>query len=97
MGKKSVWKYKLESGDPHSIEMPAGAQILTVQVQMGDPVIWALVDPDAEIETRNFRTFGTGHSIGVDVNKLVYIGTWQIFNGTLVFHLFEEVNHVPKV
>lgn len=97
-----VWDLDLEvSSVKFSHEMPKGAEILAVQLQDREPQIWALVDENAEKETRTFRVIGTGHEIrGGD--GLVYVGTFQkevdqwiqasAGIKSLVWHLFEVVN-----
>jgi hypothetical protein len=87
---KQIYKYKLENIDEQSVEMPAGAKILTVQVQYGNPVIWAICDTEAEkTETRVFRIYGTGHDIDESVSD-TYIGSYQLYSGQFVGHLFEK-------
>jgi hypothetical protein len=88
---KTVWKYPVTIGDEFTLEMPLAAKVLTVQVQHGAPYLWALVDPanvDA-MRTRRFRLAGTGHPIE-DTDGLKYVGTFQMFGGSLVWHVFEE-------
>jgi hypothetical protein len=86
---ETIYKYEIDPYEP-GIEMPKGAEILTVAFQDEAFYIWAKVNPDAEKETRNFQAFGTGHSIpegmGTDYE---YIGTGFMYNG-LVFHAFER-------
>jgi len=83
----TIHKYHITSET--TVEMPMGAQVLTVQTQHGEPCIWALVDPAAQSETRQNVAFGTGHPVPDDV-ALAYIGTFQIESGSLVFHVFER-------
>ncbi len=89
--KKTIWKFQLELTDNQKIELPVGAEILTVQTQNETPWFWALVDPSAEREIRTFEVFGTGHPIhydmGIDRN---YIGTYQVSDPNYVFHVFEH-------
>jgi hypothetical protein len=76
----TVWKYplfdldkrgQLVVADRVEIEMPAGAQVLTVQMQPmpqlrpnhEHPWIWALVSPNNTPNKRIFRVIGTGHPI----------------------------------
>lgn len=87
---KQVWKFILDHQGVQVASMPIGAVILSVQVQNGNTCIWALVDPLAGITLRTFRIYGTGHPIAEYVN-LKYIGTYQLNNGDLVFHIFEEI------
>lgn len=67
--------------------MPKGAKILSLQMNNKMPCIWAIVNPNAEKEVRKFNIYGTGHNITED--DLKYIGTFQMHNDMLVFHLFE--------
>ncbi len=80
--------YKYEISPLHSvIEMPVGAEILTVKTQNGNPFLWALVDPDNPPEDRYLVIFGTGHEV---VTQGKYLGTFLIQNDSLVFHVFEK-------
>lgn len=85
---KRVFKYPIPVVDGFTIDMPKGAIVLCVQTQREKPCIWALVDPIAPKETRHFRLAGTGHAINEAIAR--YVGTFQIGEGALVFHLFED-------
>lgn len=85
---RRVFKYPIPITDAFAIDMPVGAQILDVQDQRGQLCMWALVDPEAEIEQRSFRLAGTGHPI--KGWGLHHIATVQMAEGTLVWHLFED-------
>jgi hypothetical protein len=84
-----IWKFSLLVTDFQTITMPRGAVILDVQVQHGGPQLWAQVDPDAMREARVFRMYGTGNYMP-DGDPGRYIGTFQIADGDLVFHVYEE-------
>lgn len=86
----SIYKYPVRVTDINKVEMPKGAKVLSVQMQRGVPCIWALVDPAAEMETRMFFMFGTGHPVEY-AEGLRFIGTFQLVDRELVFHLFEPV------
>lgn len=86
---KKVFKYQIEARDSQTITMPKGAEILTVQVQHGEPCIWALVNPDNEPEEVKLRIHGTGHNVPSS-ELLSYIGTFQLHGGNFVFHVFRE-------
>ena len=84
---KTIWKYELQVAGEQKINMPHNSRILSVQVQDIHPCIWALVDTERVLEERTFRIVGTGYPIDFSTDK--YIGTFQQFNGKLVYHLFE--------
>jgi len=87
---KSVYKYKLQIGGEQQIELPIDAEILTVQVQRGKLCLWALVDTESVVKvTHRFYVYGTGHNVHDDEHKK-YIGTFQLADGDLVFHVFKE-------
>lgn len=87
--KKAVYKYDIPSFKASEIQMPEGAQILSLQVQDGRPRIWALVNPEARPKAREFMVVGTGHEI--ERENIRHIGTWQQMDGALVWHLFEII------
>lgn len=87
---KVVHKYPFDVLDLIKIKMPEGARVLTVQTQRGVPCIWAIVDTEQPTKTHYFRVFGTGHA---DISDQLYIGTFQLFDGEFIGHLFEEINN----
>ncbi len=85
----SIWKFNLQTIDKQEIKVPIGAELLTVQIQNGEPCLWARVDTDEMIEVRQIAIHGTGHELPDTTRK--YIGTYQMANGTLIFHVFESL------
>lgn len=83
---KSVWKVPLVIDDAQTVTLPVGAELLTVQVQRGEPCLWARVDPRGTLGDITIRLAGTGHPIDDDVGD--YVGTFQMHDGDLVFHVF---------
>ena len=84
-----IWKYNLTESNP-VLTMPEGARVLSVQLQRDDICLWAMID-DAAMSTqveRRFRIHGTGHVIE-NGDALVYVGTVQMCEGSLVLHVFE--------
>ena len=84
----TIWKFEVPLTGRFSIDMPAGAKILCVQTENGEPYMWALVEESAEKVHRLFALFTTGHDMN-DVGRAHYIGTFQ--RPPLVWHLFELV------
>lgn len=89
---KIIWKYPIEVTDTQVVMLPKGSQILSVQVQRNVPTIWVVVNPDLSVPrfARTLRMFGTGHEIS-EIFEIRYIGTFQLRDGELVFHLFEDL------
>lgn len=86
----SIFKYTIPIEDYFTLKLPRGAKILSLQEQYNVPQLWALVEKNAPIEIRNFRLAGTGHPIEKSEN-LEFIGTFQLYGGDFVGHLFEIV------
>jgi hypothetical protein len=85
---KTIYKFFIPIEDHFSIELPKDSKILTVQVQKENAFIWVLLDIEQEIKQKiNFRLVGTGHPINDNIKY--YIGSFQMCEGNLVFHLFE--------
>lgn len=91
---KTIYKYPLTLVDEQTIQLPKGADILSVQWIRNQLCIYALVDTqESEMENRQIKIFGTGNPIlpNTTPKKHLFVGT--IFNQsqTLVFHVFAEV------
>jgi hypothetical protein len=83
---KRVHKYAVEPGRFKHL-MTARADMLDVQVQHGQPQLWALVDLSAPQQWRHFAAVGTGH--GIEDRIVGHVGSFQLEGGLLVFHVFE--------
>lgn len=91
---KRIFKYPLPVRDLVFLDLPLGAQVLSVAVQEGSIVLYALID-DAEKQTdrQAFRVVGTGH-LCEDVLGMRFLGTVNLHNGALMFHIFHDVEEV---
>ncbi len=90
---RTIWKFPVKmplEDNLFSVEMPEGAQVLTIQTQARLAQMWALVDPASPLEERFFRLYGTGHHINAEMG--CYVGSFQLAEGALIFHIFEEVS-----
>lgn len=91
-----IYKYPVPAQEDFHVWLPPTARVLAVQTQHGKPYIWVMLDPSMATESRNFKTFPTG-LVEFDSANLRYIGTFQVENETLVFHLFEEMQSIASV
>jgi hypothetical protein len=88
----TIWKFPLEVVKEQKVSMPLGAEILSVQTQNIVPCMWAKVDPNAERVEVSILTHGTGHVVDPAVG--LFLGTYQLAGGDLVFHVFERLPEV---
>lgn len=87
----TVYKYRMAfspAGRPFKVQMPKGADILTIGSQRDGMVVWALVNPEDPPVDRTFVVYGTGRGIEIGESSLRYWGTIMQTDGT-VWHLFE--------
>lgn len=95
---ETIWKFPIKIQDEQLVEMPKRSIILTVQIQGPEPYIWAIVNDDAKIINRKIRLAGTGtelpnvmaHARAYHTNARAYIGTIQLIEGNLIYHVFDE-------
>lgn len=99
----TIWKYELRVTDRQEVDMPKGAQILSVQADeknsgpnsVGQKIcVWALVDDRKRTETHVFDIYGTGHECLSE--KMSYLATVQVSGGYLVWHVFHYVKSDPR-
>lgn len=85
---RTIYKYPFNIGDRFVVSMPAGAVVLSCQVQAGTPCLWAMVETDRPPELRVFGVFGTGHPLPADLGPdSEFLGT--LVMGRLVWHVWE--------
>lgn len=75
------------------ILLPGGARILGVDVVRERPRLYALVDTEADGESRLFVVYGSNRPIEESRDALEYVGTFHIY-GETTWHLFEVKNAV---
>jgi len=90
---KTIWKQEIPVVGEFSQDLKKDARILCIQTINDIPYIWYIVDTEEQKkEKRIFRLYGTGHTMQENVNAPdAYIGTFQMQEGVLVFHLFEVI------
>ncbi len=93
--KKVIFKYSLGKQERQSVELPKGAEILSIQTQLDVIQLWAFVDSDNEREEREIEIFGTGNPIPYEKGfERRYISTFQVYGGHFVFHAFERFKNI---
>lgn len=84
---ETIWKFELETEDEQTLSVPFDAKTLDVQVQKGKPCLWARVRSDLPKRDVTILTRGTGHPMTGDEGD--YLGTYQLDDRALVFHVFK--------
>ncbi len=84
-----IFKYPIpvEAPGSFSIEMPSGAAVMCAGWQGNSVGLYALVDPEGEMTTREFLLEWTGITLPGDLGR--YIVTFSTDDG-FVWHLFEK-------
>lgn len=86
-----IYKYEMPDSNDFYLELPIGAQFLSLQLQNGKPMMWFLIIDPAEAQSfyTHFCVVGTGQQVpswhGV---RLQYLDTIQIDG--FVWHLFQK-------
>lgn len=74
----TIWKYELKIETEQIIKVPETADFLTVQLQDGHPVMWCLIDKDADLIDVEVIMKWTGQD-ATDVKLGKYVGTFQLY------------------
>lgn len=82
---ETINKYPLALIDEQEVLMPVGANILCVQVQDGQPVLWAVIETTELKIPRRIAIVTTGRQFDELPKK--YIGTVQLDG--FVLHFFD--------
>ena len=94
-----IYKYKLEPEDRQVLNLPKGAEILSVVEQRDEVVIYAFVEEDniSDTEPLTFIIRGTGHDAGnFKRQNYTFLGTVKLEGGALMFHVFYRKGDSPK-
>lgn len=94
---KRIIKVSLDPNVPLQYSLPKGAKFLSCHLQRDEPCLWFMVDYEdpgdyalpVEYELRVFSTYMTGHRFSD--RRREFLGTILMHNGTLVIHVFEEL------
>ena len=91
----TIHKFPLEVMDEQRVRLPIDSEILCVQTQgkgfQERPCLWVQLDTDNQEnqEDRTIAMRGTGHDLK-EAAEAEYVGTFQLSNGELVFHVFDR-------
>lgn len=87
----TIWKYRLPTRGTVAIDMPKGAELLSVHNQNDCIVLWAAVDDRKPTQPRTFDVRVTGSCYATFTN-VKFIGTVLLDDGAYVAHVFEVID-----
>lgn len=90
-----ILKYELSTEGNEIVIEAAIVKWLDVQVQNGNPVVWAIVNPEKEPNKNKIVAWGTGWPAPEVVTDRVYLGTCQVDG--FVWHYFVKTEYSNKV
>lgn len=92
---KCIYKYRLPFQEKATVRMPVGAEIIRIDGVEGALWIWAVVDPDEDMEiSREFHLFKTGAEMPDNIleDSYVYRGCGAIYiQMELMLYVFEKL------
>ena len=84
---REIRKYPI-SPDQFALEMPEGAQPLSVCMQETHPYVWVLVDPEARKVRHLFVTINSRKAIPDAIDDLGFVGSFLSPSEKIDFHVF---------
>jgi hypothetical protein len=68
---KKIFKYVIPITDESELQLPAGAQILSVMEQRNEIVLYAIINTSVEVTKKVLvrRVVGTGHTVDFDLTN----------------------------
>ena len=81
---KTIYKYQLKLEESQTLNLTKSYQILSVQLQSSALCLWAIVDPQMDLEKVEILVVGTGRPL--PDGQLDYLATVQ--HGMFVWHIF---------
>lgn len=86
---KSIYKYDLPVTDKNTLQLPVGAEVLSLIEQNNKLVLYCLIPIyETEMEFYEVLMFGTGDKITTDLSDYTFIGTVGIHLNSVIVHAF---------
>jgi hypothetical protein len=79
----------IEQGASFTLQLHAGADILSIETAGGGPVLATMANPAAPLQTRTFRTFRGSVSLDESVQAMTFVGTFRTTGDFEVVYVFE--------
>ena len=88
-----IHKFVIHPSATYMLNLPYGSEILSVQNQRETLCAWVRIDDPREQSRimHTLRIVMTGDEETYDTTNLRFLGTVQMAQGSLVLHIFEEM------
>lgn len=90
-----ILKHEIPAASEFTLPLHEGSKLLKLDVVNEKAYIWALEDESKPQRGVKFRKVMTGEEINLEP-YMMYIGTFILFNGSFVGHLFVDTS-VPMI
>lgn len=90
----AIWKFQLDVLRVQNVPMPKSARLVHVAAQFEKPCVWAIVNPEEEMEGRQIGILTTGELYRE--SDCIYIGSFMLDGGSFVGHVVEPSLPGPK-
>ncbi len=85
----TIWKRVLEHTDKQTVVLPRYSEILFAREQYDQICIWFKCDPEIkDTQEKTIYIVGTGYTLPEKARR--HLGSASLFQGELIFHVFEE-------
>jgi hypothetical protein len=90
MSLRTIHKYRLQIREGvQQVDTALGGDLLSVQTQHGEPMLWVQIRKGATQVSRYVQMFKTGQPIPDHVVLLRHLGTLQLYSDMVVYHVYE--------
>lgn len=88
---KTIYKYEIPTTDEYELTLPIESTILNVISIDNSIFLYALIDTNEKLKSYyTINIYGTGFKVDLYLEKRDYIGTVQMFDGKLIWHVFAQ-------
>lgn len=87
-----ILKHEIPAASEFTLPLYEGSKLLKLAVVNEKTYIWALEDESKPKRGVKFRMVMTGEEINLEPYMMMYIGTFILFNGSFVGHLFMDTS-----
>lgn len=85
---RRIFKYELMVTDFQTVNSYNYFKPLSIIVQDGRPMLYAMIDDETGSRQWPIRTYGTGQNVDDNECDEQFVGTYTLMEGIVVYHVF---------